>query len=115
MFSQHTKAARDNEVPEDQIQAIAAWSTSDVFDAVERAVLAWVDALVLQGGRVADGTFEALSAHLSEVEILELTYITTLYDQHAIMSKALRLELDDVDDPITELTGEGITTGLGMG
>lgn len=115
VFSQHTKAARDNEVPEDQIQAIAAWSTSDVFDAVERAVLAWVDALVLQGGRVADGTFEALSAHLSEVEILELTYITTLYDQHAIMSKALRLELDDVDDPITELTGEGITTGLGMG
>lgn len=115
VFSQHTKAARDNGVPEDQIQAIASWASSDRFDQCERAVLAWVDALVLQGGRASDGTFAALAEHLSEVEILELTYITTLYDQHAIMSRALRLELDDVDDPVTELTGEGITTGLGMG
>lgn len=115
VFSQHCKAARDNGVPESQIAAIAGWASSDAFDAPERAVLAWVDALVLQGGRVSDETFGALAEHLGEVEILELTYITTLYDQHAVMAKALRLELDDVDDPITELTGEGITTGLGMG
>ncbi|NLD76759.1 MAG: carboxymuconolactone decarboxylase family protein [Acidimicrobiales bacterium] len=115
VFSQHCKAARDNHVPEVQIEAIPAWSSSDAFDARERAVLAWVDALVLQGGRASDQTFAALSEHLSEVEILELTYITTLYDQHAVMTKALRLELDDVDDPITELTGDGISTGLGMG
>lgn len=115
VFSQHCKAARDNGVPEEQIAAVPAWSTSDVFDARERSVLAWVDALVLQGGRASDATFAALAAHLSEVEILELTYITTLYDQHAVMTKALRLELDDVDDPITELTGDDVTEGLGMG
>jgi alkylhydroperoxidase family enzyme len=115
VFSQHCKAARDNGVPEDQIAAIPGWAASEAFDARERAVLAWVDALVLQGGRASDQTFAALASHLSEVEILELTYITTLYDQHAVMTKALRMELDDVDDPITELTGEGITTGLGMG
>ena len=28
------------------------------------------------------------------------------------MSRALRLELDDVDDPITELTGPGIARSL---
>lgn len=115
VFSQHCKAARDNGVPEAHIAAIAGWATSDAFDARERAVLAWVDALVLQGGRASDATFAALAEHLSEVEILELTYITTLYDQHAVMTRALRLELDDVDDPIAELTGEGISTGLGMG
>ena len=44
--------------------------------------------------------------------ILELTYIACWYDLHAVMSKALRLELDDVDEPITEVTGPGITRSL---
>ena len=50
-----------------------------------------------------DGVFDALRAELSDVEILELTYITCTYDMHATMSRALRLEYDDVDDPITEV------------
>ncbi len=48
----------------------------------------------------------------TELAILELTYITCWYDLHAVMSRALRLELDDVDEPITELTGPGITRSL---
>ncbi|MGZ5930923.1 MAG: carboxymuconolactone decarboxylase family protein, partial [Rhizomicrobium sp.] len=31
------------------------------------------------------------------------TYITCLYDMHAVMTKALRLEFDDRDDPIVEV------------
>ncbi len=112
VFSQHCKASRDNGVSEDKIQAIASWETSDAFDPAERAVLAWTDALVLHGGRASDGTFAALREHLSELAILELTYITCWYDLHAIMSRALRLELDDVDDQVTELTGPGITRSL---
>ena len=83
-----------------------------IYTPAERAVLAWVDALVLQGGRASDETFEALREHLSELAVLELTYIACWYDLHAVMSKALRLELDDVDDRITELTGPGITSSL---
>ena len=59
-------------------------------------MLAYVDELVLQNGRVQDATFERLRAHLSEEAILELTYITALYEMHAIMTRALRLEYDDV-------------------
>jgi hypothetical protein len=44
-----------------------------------------------------------LKAHLSDEEILELTYITTLYEMHAVMSRALRLEYDDVDERIVEI------------
>jgi hypothetical protein len=44
-----------------------------------------------------------LKKHLSDEEILELTYTTALYDFHATISKALRLEYDDVDDPIVEV------------
>lgn len=112
VFSQHSKASRDNGVSEEKIAAIEAWQVSDAYTPAERAVLAWTDALVLQGGRADDATFAALRQHLSELAILELTYITCWYDLHAVMSKALRLELDDVDDRITELTGPGITRSL---
>ena len=50
-----------------------------------------------------DAVFAALEAELSDVEILELTYTTCTYDLHAVMCRALRLEYDDVDDPVTEV------------
>ena len=61
----------------------------------ERAVLAYTDALVRGDGRVPDALFDQLRRHLADVEILELTYITCLYEMHALMSRALRLEFDD--------------------
>ena len=112
VYSQHCKACRDNGVPEEKIQAVSAWETSDAFTRADRAVLAWTDVLVLHGGRASDAAFAALREHLSELAVLELTYIACWYDLHAVMSKALRLELDDVDDRITEITGPGITRSL---
>jgi len=73
------------------------------FDAKERAVLAYADCLALQAGRTPDAVFAALKAFLSDEEILELTYIACLYDMHAVMSRALRTEWDDRDDPIVEV------------
>ena len=103
VFSQHCKACRDVGVSDAQIEAIPHWPVADCFSPVERAVLAYTDCLVLQGGRVPDGIFEALKAELSDEEILELTYVTATYDMHATMSRALRLEYDDVDERIVEV------------
>lgn len=114
VFSQHAKAGRDHGLTEAQIADISAWPTSDAYSPAERAVLAWTDALVLHGGRASDQLFAALRSHLSEVAILELTYITCWYDLHAVMAKALRLELDDVPDRITEVTDPGVSRRLGM-
>jgi alkylhydroperoxidase family enzyme len=105
VFSQHCRSLRDAGFTEDQIQAIPSWSVSDLFTAEERAVLAYTDALVGENGRVPDATFAALRQHLDDVQILELTYITALYEMHAIMSRALRTELDDVDDPMDSAPG----------
>jgi len=107
VFSQHCKAARSVGLSEKQVEAIPAWSTSDAFSPIERAVLAYTDALVLDGGRVSDGTFEALRASLSDEEILELTYVTLTYELHATMCRALRLEYDDVDERIVEIPVPG--------
>jgi alkylhydroperoxidase family enzyme len=77
------------------------------FTPLERAVLAYTDGLALEQGRVPDGVFEALRTGLSDEEILELTYITSLYLMHGIMSRALRTEFDDRDDPIAEVRAPG--------
>jgi alkylhydroperoxidase family enzyme len=103
VFSQHCKSCRGVGIPDEKIDAIPSWPTYDGWAPVERAVLAYTDCLVLEGGRVPDGVFAALREHLTDEQILELTYTTSLYEMHATMSRALRLEFDDVDDPITEV------------
>lgn len=103
VFSQHCKACRDVGLAEDQIDAIPHWAVAECFSKTERAVLAYTDALVLERGRVPDGVFATLKDHLSDEEILELTYITCTYMMHAIMSRALKLEYDDVDERVVEI------------
>lgn len=103
VFSQHCKACRAYGFTEEKIEAIKAWSISDLFQPVERALLAYTDALVQGFGRVDDAVFDALHEHLSDEEILEFTYITLTYSLHAVMSVALRLEFDDRADPIVEI------------
>jgi len=103
VFSQHCKACRDVGFTDEQVDAIPSWQVADCWSPVERAVLAYTDALVLQHGRVPDAVFAALQEHLSDEEILELTYVAATYMMHAVMSRALRLEYDDVDDPVVEI------------
>ncbi len=103
VFSQHCKAARAVGLSEEQVQALPHWQVATCYSPLERAVLAYTDALVLEGGRVPDGVFDALRAGLGDEQVLELTYVTCLYEMHATMSRALRLEYDDVPDRIVEI------------
>jgi alkylhydroperoxidase family enzyme len=115
VFSQHCKAARGVGLSEEQVQAIKSWQVATCFSPLERAVLAYTDCLVLEGGRVSDGVFDALKAGLSDVEILELTYTTCTYDMHATISRALRLEYDDADDPVQEVAAPASASNDVMG
>lgn len=102
VFSQHCKSLRGLKVSEERIAAIPSWQTADCYSKEERAVLAYADCLAA-GGRTPDGVFAALKSFLSDEQILELTYIVCMYGMHAVMSRALRLEYDDRDDPIVEI------------
>ena len=105
VFSQHCKSCRALGMSEDKIRAIPGWQVSDLFSPLERAVLALTDALALDLGRVSDDVFAVLQDQLSDEQILELVYITSMYIQHAIMARALRVEFDDVDERIVEVPG----------
>ncbi len=102
VFSQHCKSLRGLKVSEERIAAIPHWQVADCYSPQERVVLAYADCLA-QGGRTPDAVFDALKAFLTDEQILEFTYIVALYDMHAMMSRALRLEFDDRDDPIVEV------------
>ena len=56
--------------------SILGWGGSSCFDEIERAVLFYIDDLMLPGGSVLDSTFEVSKKHLAGEEILELTYTT---------------------------------------
>jgi len=103
VFSQHCKACHGYGFSDEKIEALKAWGVSDLFDPLERALLAYTDALVLAFGRVDEAIFDALRQHFDDEQILEFTYITMMYCMHAVITRALRLEFDDRDDPIVEV------------
>jgi alkylhydroperoxidase family enzyme len=103
VYSQHCKSCRGLGMPEAKIEAIKEWQVADCFDEKERALLAYTDYLVSQRGRVPEAVFTKLKKFFSDEEIMEFTYTTTLYDMHAVIARALRLEYDDRDDPIVEI------------
>ena len=115
VFSQHCKALRDLGVAEEKIESIPHWAVASCYDETERLVLAYTDCLVYDHGRVPDALFGSLQEQLSDVEILELTYITALYFQHTVMSRALRTEFDDRDDPVVEVPGPEGASALHSG
>ncbi len=111
VFSQHCKSCRRLGMAEEKIRAIPGWGVSDRFDRVERAVLAYTDAIVADRGRVDDAVFAVLHEHLGDEAVLDLTYIVAMYTMHATISRALRLEYDDRDEPVQEVAGpEGATS-----
>ena len=86
VFSQHCKSCRALGYSEEKIEALKAWQVSDLFSPLERALLAYTDALVLGFGRVDDAVFAAMHEYLSDEAILEFTYITMMYTMHAVIS-----------------------------
>lgn len=107
VFSQHSKSLRGLGVSDAKIDAVAHWQASDEFDETERLVLAYTDCLGYGHGRVPDELFDKLKDAIGEVAVMELTYITTMYLQHAVITRALRLENDDVDERVAEVRVDG--------
>jgi AhpD family alkylhydroperoxidase len=70
----HVKEARHSGLSEQWINMMCVWRESPVYDARERVLLGWVDAVtnIAQTG-VPDDVFNALKEHFSETEITIIT------------------------------------------
>lgn len=70
----HVKESRRDGLSEQWINLVCVWRESPVFDARERAVLAWTEAVTnLAQTGAPDADFEALREHFSDDEITKLT------------------------------------------
>jgi alkylhydroperoxidase family enzyme len=87
-------------IPREKSDEIATWTNSTLFDDDERAVLAYVDEVTMLNTRVQDVTMERLKKVLTDAQILEITYVIGLYTTHGYVMKALKLEWDDVPEPV---------------
>lgn len=103
MFSEHSKILRGLGYSEAALAAIPNWSIHCDFGPAERAVLAYADCIALDHGRTPDGLFAELQRHFDAGQIIELTYIGSMFMMNAGMIRALRLEHDDYDERVQEM------------
>lgn len=70
----HVKESRHDGLSEQWINLMCVWRESPVYDARERALLGWVDAVtnIAQTG-APDDAYETLQAHFSSEEIAKIT------------------------------------------
>ena len=103
MYSEHRKILRGLGYAEAALDAIPAWPLFDGFETAERAVLAYADCIALDHGRTPDVLFAELQRHFDEEQIVELTYMVSMFMMNAAMIRALRLEHDDYDERVEEM------------
>ena len=76
-----------------ECEALADWRATSLFDARERAALAYADAMTLTTS-VSDDVFAALRPHFSDREIVELSVLIGTYIMHNRVMKALAIDLE---------------------
>jgi len=69
----HTKDARAAGETEQRLYGLSAWREAPYYSDRERAALAWTEAVTRIGGDIGDAAYEAVRAHFSDKEIVDLT------------------------------------------
>ncbi|OKP81115.1 alkylhydroperoxidase [Ensifer adhaerens] len=96
----HVKEARHTGMSEQWIHLICAWQESPIYDARERAVLAWTESLTnLAQTGAPDADFEPLRAHFSEAEITKITMAIGVINVWNRVAVGLRSQ-HPVDQPV---------------
>lgn len=74
----------------EQIAALAAWQASAVFDATERAVLGYTDAMT-KDIQVSDALFAEVQKHFDAQDLVELTAVIAGYNLVSRFLEAMRI------------------------
>ncbi len=83
-------------VPPEACAALQDWRSSELFDARERAALAYVDS-VFHDIVVPDKVFEPLRACFDERQLVELTVLIGAYVAHTRVLQALEVDPEAAD------------------
>ena len=75
----------------EQVDALADWRASNAYDAGQRALLAYVEAMT-RAVDVPDDVFADALEHYSEQQLVELTVLVGAYNMHTRVLKALHID-----------------------
>ena len=92
-FAEHDRVAREAGVTDAQIDHIDEYANHEAFNELERLVLTYTDGIT-QENSVDDAVFTALREHLSEREMVELTFCIGNWNGIARFIVPMGLELD---------------------
>lgn len=90
-YRAHTPFALREGLTQTQIDELPNWQDSEAFDASERAVLAYADAMTMDV-QVDDAVFAAAAADLSAREMTELTATIAAYNLVSRFLEAIRID-----------------------
>jgi len=76
-----------------KLNALANWRSSKLFDAKERAILAYTDQMSNKGN-VSDRTFRDLERHFDARQIVELTCAIATYYGISLLMNAVKIKLE---------------------
>ena len=75
----HARAAKKLGESDERMLLLSAWREAGLFDARERAALAWTEAVTrIADAHIPDTLYEATRQHFSEQEIVDLTWAITV-------------------------------------
>jgi len=83
-------ALKEGLTPE-QVEAVGDWKGSSLFDAQQRALLAYTDAMT-RDIDVPDDVFAEIGNHFTERQIVELTMLISAYNMLTRFLKALKVD-----------------------
>lgn len=91
-LGKHAQTLRDCEVPQAKLDCLAGWRVSELFDARERAALAWAECLTHVSDQGApDALYQPLQALFSDVEISDLTLAVSLINAFNRLAVGMKL------------------------
>lgn len=91
---QHAPIALREGLTQGQLDALAQWQDSPLFDARCRAVLAYTDAMTRQV-QVDEAVFAAVAAHFEPARLVELTATVAAYNMVSRFLEALQIHSHD--------------------
>jgi len=73
------------------------FTTSNLFDAREKAVLAWAEAMTLNTAKRDDVAWNVLRANFSDAEIVEISLASAMFSMINRLNDSFRTELESED------------------
>jgi 3-oxoadipate enol-lactonase / 4-carboxymuconolactone decarboxylase len=104
-WHQHVAMAQDAGVTDEQIEAVAAWQTSQLYDAPQRAALMLTDAMLT--GHVPDAVHDELARHFTDAEKVELVLTAGCYTMVPRVLDACRVPVEGTETSSEDVGGGG--------